>query len=120
MGLFDQIIDDLAEITSGDASIDIQALTADGITFTIPGFHAKHHLGINPDTGLPINSKKVCIAFSEKNCTKSIRKDGEVHLKGWRFRCKDSTGVIKLYKADQWFPDETVGLIVVILTICAD
>lgn len=120
MSLPQQIIDDIAEITAGDAGIDIQVITSDGMSFVVKGIHAKHHLGINPDSGLPVNSKKACIAFAEKNCVKPIRRDGEVNLKNWRFRCADSTGLVKKYKADQWFPDETVGLIVVILSICAD
>lgn len=120
MSLIDQIIDDIAEITSGDASIEIQLISPTGLQVYTTGFHAKHHLGINPENGAPMHSKKACISFAEKNCSVSIRIKEEVNLKNWRVRCKDSTGDIKKYKCEQWFPDETVGLITVLLSVCDD
>lgn len=88
------------------------------INITVKGIHAKHHLGITPE-GVPINTRVSNIAFTEKQVTdhgKSIRNSfGEVDLNGFTITVKDSTGLDKTYAIEEWYPDETVGLIVCIL-----
>ena len=41
-------------------------------------------------------------------------------MKDWQANVADSTGVVKNYKVQQWFPDEKLGMIVLILGMYAD
>jgi len=115
MGLIDNINADIASITSNlnDFGVSIEMITPNGTATTINGIHTKHHLGIDTD-GNMVNSKKASIAFSETflNCRNS---NEEVALTNYRVSVKDSTGIVKEYIVQQWFPDETIGLIVCIL-----
>lgn len=112
------------------AQKDIQKITgnlnewADECVFTAPDttqttvnvIHTKHHLGIDPDLGIPINTRVASVAFSEANLTVSIRNaSGEVNMDGWQASVKDSTGNTDDYFVKEWFPDEMIGMIVVIL-----
>lgn len=119
MSLIDTINSDIAKMTSNNkefgVSIELIAPTLE--TITINGIHTKQHLGIDTD-GNMVNSKKASIAFSEslliapypvRNANK------EVDLLNHLINVKDSTGIIKNYIVQQWFPDETIGLIVCIL-----
>lgn len=125
MSLTQQSIDDLKQITSNgdDFGVSITLKSPDGFNATFNGFHTKHHLGIDNE-GNDVNSKKASVAFSEGNLPTgySIRVStvghmafGEVNLKNYKVDVADSTGVVKNYKAQQWFPDEKLGLIVLIL-----
>jgi hypothetical protein len=120
MGLLDIARKDIALITS-DLSGFGESVTLENPQtqeIEITGLHSKHHLGIDTD-GARVNSKNAHISFSEQNVIDAgltIRNNsGEVNLKGWKVRCKDSTGYVKLYVIREWFPSETTGLIVCIL-----
>lgn len=117
MGLIEQAKSDIARFTSNDREFGIELiLTApDGETATINGLHTKHHLSVDTDGNI-VNAKNAHIAFSETILEGyPLRINGEVNLNNHRISAKDSTGVLKHYKIKQWFPDETVGLIVCIL-----
>jgi len=120
MGLRDQAKADIESITSNlnDFGILISFLAPTLEVATITGIHSKHHLGIDTD-GNMINSKKAHISFSEKFLTVSnypVRdSNGEVNLKGHKVSVKDSTGILKNYIIQSWYPNETVGLITCIL-----
>lgn len=118
MGLIDQINLAVKSITSNlndfGVSITLTAPTLEVIIIT--GIHTKHHLGVDTD-GNMVNSKKASIAFSESflinyPCRNSNQ---EVDLNNHKVSVKDSTGIVKNYIVQQWFPDETIGLIVCIL-----
>lgn len=121
MGLLDIIKEDIEAITSdGDGfarSITMTAPTLETVTFN--GLHSKHHLGFDSESGRDVNTKNAHIAVSEKFLTDAnypVRNAaGEVDLKNHKVRVEDSTGVEWTYKVEQWFPDETIGLIVCIL-----
>lgn len=85
---------------------------------TIVGRHVKHHLNYD-EFGKLINTKKASASFSEKamiDAGYSIRNAiGEVSLKNHLVDIKDSTGTLYKYKVNEWFPDETIGMIVAIL-----
>tara|TARA_R110002126_G_scaffold53535_10_gene144566 strand:+ start:246 stop:617 length:372 start_codon:yes stop_codon:yes gene_type:complete len=88
-----------------------------GGVFTVNVIHTKHHLGLDPEIGVPINAKTASIAFSESNLSASVRNgESEVNLDGWQIDVADSTEVSKSYYALEWFPDEMIGMIVVILS----
>ncbi len=118
MGLIDQINEDIKNIASNlnDFGVQIILIRPNNQEFIINGIHTKHHLGIDTD-GNMVNSKKASIAFSESLInTFSIRNSfNEVDLRGYKINVKDSTGILKNYIVQQWFPDETIGLIVCIL-----
>lgn len=84
----------------------------------IVGLATKHHIGIDADGNL-VNTKNTHITFAEKLLTDvsyPVRNsNGEVALFNHRVNYADSTGTIKKYVIREWFPDETVGMIVCIL-----
>lgn len=118
MGLIDQIQADIKSITSNlnDFGVAMILTAPTNETITITGIHTKHHLGIDTD-GNMVNSKKASIAFSESllvgyPCRNLSQ---EVNLKNHKVSVKDSTIILKNYRVQSWFPDETIGLIVCIL-----
>lgn len=87
--------------------------------FDIVGTSTKHHLAVDQETGELTNSMTASVSFSEVNALAAgmvIRNgNGEVDLKGWRVKKKDSTNLLKEYVIEKWFPDEKLALIVCIL-----
>jgi hypothetical protein len=99
-------------------AVDILLRNPTGTEFEIKGLHTKHHLGQDTD-GVRVNSKNAHISFYESDVIAlggSIRNSkGEVKLKDWRVNVADSTGTTKTYVINEWFPNETTGLVVCIL-----
>lgn len=122
MGLTDQILKDVAQITADTSAFGVSLIftAPNGQTATINGTHTKHHLGVN-DEGHAINTKTVNVAFAEsnliaKNPSYPLRNaKGEVDLSKHKVKAKDSTGTLVTYIMRSWFPDEQCGLIVCIL-----
>jgi hypothetical protein len=119
MSLLDQARADIEQITSNadDFGVSITFLAPDNVTtITINGLHTKHHLGVDTD-GNRANVKNAHISFAESLMIGyPIRNAaGEVNLAGHKVTVKDSTGVDLQYIIREWYPDETVGLIVCIL-----
>ena len=121
MNAYERAKRDIERIT-GNANgwgAEILMTAPDGITkVKLNGIHAKIHLGVNTE-GVAVNSQKAHISISEKFLTDAnypIRNaKGEVDLRDHRFTIKDSTGIKKNYVVNQFFPDETIGLISCIL-----
>lgn len=123
MGLIDTINNDIKKITTdlSGFGVTMNLTTPDDVTSVdIDGLHTKHHLGIDTE-GNQVNTKNAHISFSEselleKDPAYPIRNvNQEVDLKGHKVIVKDSTGVDKNYVIREWYPDETIGLIVCIL-----
>jgi len=98
-------------------AVELTFLAPDTTEETISGYHTKHHFGIDSD-GLPVNTKKAHVSFSEAALSVDYplrNGQGEVNLRGHFVTVEDSTGTAKTYEIVQWFPDETLGLIVCIL-----
>lgn len=120
MSLLDQAKADIQSITgnTGEFAIDMILKSKSNKEIAIVGLHTKHHLGIDTD-GNAVNTQKAHVCFFEKQIIdkgSSIRNgEGEVDLDGWLVFAKDSTGVIKTYTFQSWFPDETLGLITAVL-----
>ena len=115
----DQIRLDVQKITSdlNDFPVPITMIAPTGETLVLTAIHTKHHLGIDTDGNI-INSKKASIAFSEALLLPPypVRNvNEEVDLEGHKVIAKDSTGVDKTYSVQQQFPDEMIGLLVLIL-----
>lgn len=90
----------------------------EGQTASVVGLHTKHHLSFNTE-GIAVNSKNAHVSVSEKLLTDlsypTRNLKGEVDMANHRVTCKDSTGVDKTYVIRQWFQNETIGVIVMIL-----
>lgn len=119
MGLIDQAKSDIKDITSNsnEFGVSMTFTAPTNETATVNGLHSKIHMGIDTD-GNMINSKKAHISVSEELLTAQsypVRKAGEVNLKGHKVTVKDSTGISKTYVIDEWFQDETIGLITCLL-----
>lgn len=120
MSLRDQAKADIQQITSNsdEWGIEISLTAPTSETCTIIGLHSKHHLATDTD-GSKVNSKNASISISEQLLIDNeypVRNNkGEVSLKKHKVLVKDSTGITKQYVINEWFPDETIGLIVCIL-----
>ncbi len=120
MSLIAQAQADIKQITSNlcEFAVDIKLINTTNQIINTKGLHTKIHLAVDTD-GNMVNAKKAHISFSEDNIIElgfSIRNaKGEVDLRKWKADVKDSTGIVKNYSIQQWFPDETIGLIVCIL-----
>lgn len=121
MGLIEQAIQDIADITSNKDGfgVDITLTRPDkSVTVTFGGQHCKHHLGIDTE-GNAVSAKKAFVSFSERvllatgYVVRNAKK--EVDIKFHLMSVKDSSGISKDYIIDQVFPDETNGLITCIL-----
>jgi hypothetical protein len=120
MGLMQQARADLLQIVSNEKEWGIPVVFSapDNKTVTATCLVKKHHLSINGD-GVPVNGKNATISVAEASLTAltyPIRNAaGEVNLNGHKVAWPDSTGKVSSYMIREWFPDETLGLIVCIL-----
>lgn len=106
-------------VTKGGFQSDIILKTADSlITIETTGYHTKHWINFDTD-GNSVNSKNAHICLDEEKLTLlgyPVRNsDKEVSLKNHRVSVKDSSDEVKEYVIKEWFPNETLGLIVCIL-----
>lgn len=121
MGLTDRAKKDIERITSDLNGFGVAMIftAPTGETTDVVGIKKQHHLGIDPNLGTPINSKTATVSVSEKFLTDAgypVRNaDGIVAMQRHLVDVKDSTGISEKYIVEQWFPDETIGLIVFIL-----
>jgi hypothetical protein len=107
-------------ITQGGFEVEISISTPDGLTsLDLKGFATKHFINFDTD-GLPVNSKNVHINISETDLSDALypvrNARNEVSLLNHLVSYKDSTGVSRNFAIKENFPDETLGLIVCILT----
>lgn len=84
----------------------------------LTGFATKHFINFDTD-GNSVNSKNVHICISEDvlaaNNYPVRNAKGEISLQKHLVSFPDSSGVLKSYVVREGFPDETLGLIVLIL-----
>ncbi len=118
MSLIDQVKADIRQITGNlnEWGQELILTPPGGEPVTIPGLHTKIHLGYDSE-GNRINSKKAHASFSESYLTDiayPVRNAaGQVDLRNHKITVKDSTGTWVTFLIEIWYPDETVGLIVV-------
>jgi hypothetical protein len=106
-------------VTKGGFEVDITLKSASGlITIETTGFGSKHWINFDSN-GDPVNSKNAHICLDENLLVEQnypVRNlDNEVFLRGHKVSYKDSSGVLKNYVINEWYPNETLGLIVCIL-----
>ena len=99
-------------------AVNVVLTTPTSSTINITGITSKIHLGVDTD-GNVASSRKVHLSFAESQITDmglSIRNaKGDVDLRKYIFAIPDSNGVVKKYSLAVNIPDETIGLITVIL-----
>ena len=107
-------------ITSGGFEETITLTTpSKDKTLSLTGFATKHHLSFDVETGVPVNSKNAHVCISESDLVLNsypVRNaKGEIGLLKHFVSFPDSSGIIKNYRVRENFPDETLGLITLIL-----
>lgn len=116
MGIFEKARND-SKRYSQEVSLTFYRIV--GTEVVVKGIATRHHLGVDPDTGLTVNSRNVHCTISEsllnaKNYTTRNSK-GEVNLVNTFVKYADSTGVVRTYKINEVLPDDSLGLLVCIL-----
>lgn len=121
MSLVDQAKKDWQQITTDSVNGFGTAITLtapDTTTLEIVGLATKHHIGIDDD-GNVVNTKNAHISFSEQQLIDASyptrNADNEVSLYGHKATWIDSTGSSITYVIREFFPDETIGVILCIL-----
>ena len=106
-------------INSGGFEEAITLTTPSGdLTLEITGLASKHHLSFDTD-GLPVNAKNAHCCIDEQvllDAGYPVRNaKQEIALRNHRVSFKDSSGIVKNYVVKDNQPDETFGLITLIL-----
>lgn len=85
-------------------------------TATVNGLVSKHSLGIDSETGLPVNSKNTHISVAESvlNDEEYTTRDSEdrISLKNHKVVWVDASGTSYEYLINETMPSNTFGLIV--------
>jgi len=106
-------------VTKGGFESLIKISTPSGnMSVNATGYATKHHINWTPD-GLQINTKNAHVCIDEKELFEKgypVRNNNqEISLTGHKIDVADSSEIIKNYVVKENFPDETLGLIVLIL-----
>jgi hypothetical protein len=105
-------------VIGGGFETDIVLTPPDNNAVTVKGLAVKHHTKISTD-GLPVNSKYVRISVSEASLVAleyPVRNGkNEVSMRKHKVAFKDSTGEERNYIIQETIPDETIGLITLLL-----
>lgn len=121
MGLLERAKADIERITSNLNEFARAAVfyAPTGETASVNILHTKHHLGVDAELQKWVNTKNAHISVAEKFLTDAgypVRNSGgDVSLLRHKVKVADSTGTEVTYMIEQWFPNETVGLITCIL-----
>tara|TARA_R110002167_G_scaffold110087_4_gene280338 strand:+ start:4168 stop:4545 length:378 start_codon:yes stop_codon:yes gene_type:complete len=121
MNLVDQAKSDWQQITTDKVNgfgTSITLTSPTSVVLEIVGLATKHHIGIDDD-GNVVNTKNAHISFSEQQLIDASYPtrdaDNEVNLYGHQATWIDSTGSSITYTIREFFPDETMGVILCIL-----
>jgi hypothetical protein len=122
MGLAEQAIEDNMDITSNedDFAIPVILESPDGIIAELAGLSTKHKQTLVSDDNRITNSTRVAVAINERNITKAnpdypVRENGVVSLKDHFASLKFVDHELTKYIVMEVFPDEKLGLIVLLL-----
>jgi len=118
MNLYDKAISDAKVFMNAEFSVPLTFVAPTNETASIRGYTTKHHIGFDTE-GNMVNSKSVKVTFSEQDLTilsYPVRNaNSEVDMKNHLVSVKDSTGNTTQFKVSQYYPDERLGLINLIL-----
>lgn len=117
MGIFERARND-SKRYSQEVSLTFYRIV--GTEYVAKGIATRHHLGVDPDTGLTVNSRNVHCTISETLLTaqnyNTRNSKGDVNLVNSFVKYADATGVVRTYKIIEVLPDDSLGLIVCILS----
>ncbi len=106
-------------ITQGGFGEALTLATPSGdMSIPLKGLASKHHLSFDLD-GNPLSSKNAHVCVSEQDLldagypVRNARQEVDLHKH--KVSVPDSSGVVKNYVVRENFPDETLGLITLIL-----
>lgn len=109
---------DLMNNLDGFAEV-VKLVWPDGTEVGFNMIHTLHHLGYDLQKAQEINTLKAHAIFSEADVIavgKSVRlPNGQVMMKNYRLKAKDTNGTEWKYIVDNWFPNGKVGTITLIL-----
>ena len=120
MSIIEKAIADVKKITSDSNGFGVtMTITApDSSSVQFVGTYSQHHMSFDTE-GLMTSSKNAHCSVSESILTGlgyTVRNaNNEVALLGHRINLTDSSGTARTYVVREQYPDETVGLIVLIL-----
>ena len=120
MSLTEQSIADLSQImgNTNDFGVSMTVTSTNMDSIDVVGFHTKHHTGFDLD-GVRVESKTASVSISEKQFIDqsfTIRNnENEVSMNGYKIDVSDSTTNVKNYIVRECYPDEKLGIIVLIL-----
>lgn len=112
---------DTQKITQNKASgfgWDIKLIAPNGTELDLIGLATKHNQGFDTD-GNFVNSKNVHVSITTDQLIAGnypyIDAEGEINLSGHQVKAKFINDVEESYIVREFMPDETLGLIVIIL-----
>lgn len=118
----DQIQADILAITTNgdDFGVALEFTSIDGeTTVTVNGLASSHHLRIDFE-GAPVAGRNVSISVAEAALVAedfpTRNAGGDIKLRNCTVKWTDATGTEKTYAIKDAHPDDTLGLIVCILT----
>lgn len=125
MSLIERSRADLRAITENTSDFaQVITLTAPGeggVTLDVNGFHTHHHNGFD-ENGVPVSSRISSVAISEGQLRDSeypyTDGDGNIYLVNHFVTTSDSDSE-KMYIVREQYPDQNLGLIVLILGLYA-
>lgn len=113
----ERAIADMKRFSQGGFSAEITFINPGATqTAAVNGLISKHNLSINPDTGLPVNSKNVHISVVESVLNDAgyttRNASNEISLRSHKVSFADASGSSFTFLIDESMPSETLGLIV--------
>lgn len=126
MGLSEMAQRDFKRFTSDSDrgfGVSFTLIAFTGETATLKGFTTDVHYKVEFDEAgkeIPVNSRTASIVFSEENLIASnsnfpLRVDGKLSFKKCKVDFTNSTGEVQNMFVSQWFPDQKIGGIVLLL-----
>lgn len=119
MSLLDQSRIDARAISTGPFSQAVNLIAQTGENVTINALGNKIGRKVDSGTGVIVNSKNASVVVHEDELTSvgfPVRNnDGEVSMIGVLVNTKDSSGRLCNYIVQENIPDETIGLITLLL-----
>jgi hypothetical protein len=122
MSLLDQIAEDIRQIASNGDEFAVEAFfqAPGGQEATVNVIATKFGMAVDAQSGTAVNSKSASLSVSEKTLTDAgytVRNaNNEVALIKHKVSWTDSSGTTWKYQIRENIPDETIGLIVCILS----
>ncbi len=106
--------------TNGGFEVDLNltSKTPPVVEITVKGMATRHSIGYDSDGNL-VKTSNVHVSISERVFQEIsypyLNAEGDPDLRGHLINYIDSSGSLKYYKVETTLPDETIGLIVLIL-----